>query len=156
MKRLTAIVVLLTFWISPLRAASDTFVDYQNYNHGYCPECGSFPCRCGERAAGNNLAPEEAPVPPPPPAGPGFSYGGPPAPAPNGRVPPPPPGVAAKTPPPPAPPTPACKKPEPCAPAAVCATNCGVRLIWVGLGIVVLATGAAIIISSNNGAAPFH
>lgn len=29
-----------------LHAADSTFLDYQNYNHGYCPECSCYPCCC--------------------------------------------------------------------------------------------------------------
>lgn len=43
----TLFCALLTLSLSPLRA-SDTFVDYQNFNHGYCPDCNCYPCRCGE------------------------------------------------------------------------------------------------------------
>lgn len=29
-----------------LFSVDSTFLDYQNYNHGYCPECNCYPCRC--------------------------------------------------------------------------------------------------------------
>ncbi len=45
---LTFLCILITASAIPLRAASDTFVDYQNYNHGYCPTCNCYPCRCAE------------------------------------------------------------------------------------------------------------
>lgn len=41
-----------------LTAADSTFLDYQNYNHGYCPECSCYPCRC------DVPCPEEAPCDP--------------------------------------------------------------------------------------------
>lgn len=40
-------------------AGSDTFLDYQNYNHGYCPTCNCLPCKC-----------EVPPLDPPPAAAP--------------------------------------------------------------------------------------
>lgn len=47
MKKLTLFfsVMLLTLSTS-LSAADNTFIDYQNYNHGYCSSCNCAPCAC--------------------------------------------------------------------------------------------------------------
>jgi len=50
----------------PLFAAQ---YDYQNYNHGYYPECdrcGCNPCCCGETSVAES-APDQLPPPTPPP-----------------------------------------------------------------------------------------
>ncbi len=124
MKGLISLICIFLAAAAPLKAASDTFIDYQNYNHGYCPDCNCYPCRCAENV--------DAPVPPPPP--------------------PPPPGAAAAVPPPPA--SPCGPKPDACTPATICATNCGISLWIVGLVIAGVATAGALIVSSNNGAHP--
>src|SRR5262245_9607833 len=124
--------IVLTACFAPLRA-SDTFTDYQNYNHGYCPDCNCHPCKCNSQAETVG-APACASVAAPPACAPAT-----PAPC------------APVTPAPCAPCKAPCEKPEPCAPAPVCATNCGISLCWIGLGLAVVATAAAIIVSSNNG-----
>ncbi|MCC5832476.1 MAG: hypothetical protein JJU12_05465 [Chlamydiales bacterium] len=92
---------------STLTAASNTFMDYQNYNHGYCPDCNCFPCKC--------------PGGVPPSQNPGNPQG-------------------------------TCPKPNPCCPPATTAcTQCGLNIVYIGLGIAVLATAATIIIGSGNG-----
>jgi len=53
------IVGCLSVFVSSLSAASDTFWDYQNYNHGYCADCNCYPCQC-----------ELSPMDPPPAAAP--------------------------------------------------------------------------------------
>lgn len=56
MKQVIAILSLIVMATgTTLSAASNTFLDYQNYNHGYCPTCNCEPCTCG------------SPQPPPPP-----------------------------------------------------------------------------------------
>jgi hypothetical protein len=115
----------------PLEAVSNTFIDYQNYNHGYCPECNCYPCRC--------------PTPPP-----NTAEKQPCATCPNGEE--PTPDAVPGNPPTCNP----CPKPDPCDPAPVCGTNCGISLWWVGLIIGGLAAAGAIIISSNNGSDPTH
>lgn len=69
MKRaLLLLAVVLTFFHGksyPLFAAQ---YDYQNYNHGYYPECdccGCNPCCCGETVA--ESAPDQLPPPTPAP-----------------------------------------------------------------------------------------
>lgn len=59
MKGLISFLCIFLAAVAPLRGASDTFIDYQNYNHGYCPDCNCYPCRCAE-----NLD-EALPIPPP-------------------------------------------------------------------------------------------
>lgn len=52
MKRLLSLLTLVIFASSStLSAASNTFLDYQNYNHGYCPDCNCAPCNCGQPPA---------------------------------------------------------------------------------------------------------
>jgi hypothetical protein len=136
-KLMTLICILLTAAFSPLKAG-DTFIDYQNYDHGYCPECNCYPCQCNAMA--EELGEEEGALPPPPCGPCGAAV---PASAAFGTLPPPPPAAAAAC--------EECEKPDPCDPAPVCATNCGISLCWIGLGIAVIATGAALIVSSNNG-----
>jgi hypothetical protein len=48
MRAFISILCALLMAASPLKGASDTFVDYQNFNHGYCPDCNCYPCRCAE------------------------------------------------------------------------------------------------------------
>ncbi|NGX60729.1 MAG: hypothetical protein K940chlam9_00197 [Chlamydiae bacterium] len=50
-KTLSLLCILLTAFALPLRASSNTFQDYQNYNHGYCPSCNCSPCGCGADGA---------------------------------------------------------------------------------------------------------
>jgi hypothetical protein len=66
MKTLFILICMVYTAILPLEAASSTFMDYQNYNHGYCPSCNCYPCRCAE------LDPAESPCAPcnPPPVAP--------------------------------------------------------------------------------------
>lgn len=50
---------------SSLKASSSTFLDYQNYNHGYCPECNCYPCRCAQANGDPDLeVPPQAPESP--------------------------------------------------------------------------------------------
>lgn len=155
MKTLLSFVCIFLIGLSlPLRAANDTFIDYQNYNHGYCPICNSYPCRCKKPYNPENgppPIPEAGPGPmPAPPPGPGPTPPPPaPGPGPDGPPPPPGPGPGPKKPPPPPP-------PSPCNPAPVCGTNCGISLVWIGIGIVGLAAAAVIIVSSNNGSIAAH
>lgn len=112
----------------------DVFVDYQNYNHGYCPSCQCYPCKCA------TCPPAAIPVPPP----------APPAAAPCAA-----PGTCAPPTPPCAIPEPSCAAPPPapcptpCAPA--CGTECGISICALGIGIAALATAAVLIVSSGNG-----
>jgi len=57
---------LIILFCAGIVALSGTFFadtgklyDYQNYNHGYCPECSCYPCEC-------ECQPEDAPCPCPP------------------------------------------------------------------------------------------
>lgn len=52
---LTLIAAILIGCSSHVYAASNTFLDYQNYNHGYCPDCNCCPCKC---AGGGCYAPD--------------------------------------------------------------------------------------------------
>ncbi len=108
--------------------AGDTFVDYQNFNHGYCPNCHCSPCQCAgleEGVAAEAVAED----------GEGGVLVAEPAPA----------AVTAEE----------AEEEEAataaCEPAVVCATNCGISLWWIGLILAGLATAGAIIVSSNNG-----
>ncbi len=105
MKRLIALFTVLFFACSsPLTASSNTFLDYQNYNHGYCPDCNCSPCKCGACESSDPAAPST------------------------------------------------CAKPNPCAPpATTCATECGISLWCIGIGLAALITAAVLIVGSNNG-----
>ena len=46
-----AFLIFLIAFSSLLSAASNTFMDYQNYNHGYCPDCNCYPCKCNAGGA---------------------------------------------------------------------------------------------------------
>lgn len=117
--------------------ASNTFIDYQNYNHGYCPECNCYPCRC------DGTCPPTEDNPNPCPSCPSGKCSA-------GELPPPPVGDGEKK------ECNVCKQPNPCDPAPVCGTNCGISLCWVGLAIAGVAAAAAIIVTSNNGSTPSH
>ncbi len=131
MKRLvTVFAILATLWSPKLLAANDTFFDYQNYNHGYCPTCNYYPCRC--EAGG---APSSCPtcpnqhVPPAP-------YPQDPSSCPNGSC-----------------------APESCATcnqscdpeAPTCSKPCGVSICAIAVAIIAIAAAAAIIVGSSNG-----
>lgn len=146
---MTFICILLTATFSSLKA-SDTFMDYQNYDHGYCPDCNCYPCRCNAAAAAEEAGAAGLPPPPCAACGAAIPPGAPLPPFPNPEAAAAAAATAASNAPPP------CKKPDPCDPAPVCATNCGISLCWIGLGIAVVATAAAIIVSSNNGRTPSH
>lgn len=119
--------LFLTFTF-PLSAVSNTFIDYQNYNHGYCPECQCYPCKCEvHNPDGSNPCPCPA-------------HGSNPHPCPENH------GKQVNT----------CVPPDPCCPAPVCGGACGLSICVIGLGIAVLAAAGAIIVSSNNGSANGH
>lgn len=42
----TSLLIFLTIFAPSAKAEDSTFLDYQNYNHGYCPTCNCQPCRC--------------------------------------------------------------------------------------------------------------
>ena len=47
MKKVTALLsLMLVAFSTSLAAADNTFIDYQNYNHGYCSSCNCAPCVC--------------------------------------------------------------------------------------------------------------
>ena len=54
---------ILLLFIFSLQAADNTFIDYQNYNHGYCATCNYAPCIC-EPAQAQTQAPSPATCPP--------------------------------------------------------------------------------------------
>ena len=138
---ITYICILLTAGLIPLRAANDTFMDYQNYNHGYCPDCNCYPCKCKpysnvpscatcddddeddcddecEDCDDDDECDEECDEDEDE--------------------------------------CDDCEAPDPCNPASVCGTNCGISICWIGLGIAGIATAAAIIVGSNNGSRASH
>ncbi len=118
MKLLSLACIFFTVIATSLNGASNTFIDYQNYNHGYCSTCNCAPCKCGQQ---NDPPPEEQP----PCQACGAEQD------PN-----------------------ACTPPNPCDPAPVCATECGLSLWWVGIGLAVAAAAASIIVTNNNGRTP--
>lgn len=155
---------------SLLTAASNTFLDYQNYNHGYCPDCQCTPCTC---KSGTGSCPTCPNQPCSSCNGKGVCpncQGGGACPTchaqksssctscqgkgacvtcqgkgscPSCSGVPPPPGA-----PPPGKP---CPTPNPCTPATTAATQCGLSLWWIGIGIAALVVAAKFIVSSHNG-----
>jgi len=126
-------------------AEGQVFTDYQNYNHGYCPDCSCCPCRCipvGPGPCGSGtcdpcdsdacdpyggIAQPVGPAVELPPGSPG-----------PGPLPPPPPGDSACNP---------CA--PPCAPK--CGTECGISVCALGIAIAAIATAAVLIICSGSG-----
>ncbi len=131
MKSFIALLLILLMSAQSAFAVDDTFFDYQNYNHGYCPDCNYCPCRCGGGSCPNNSCETPAPYPQdPPPCPPGAPCGTPtPCAAPCAPAP--------------------CDPCDPCAP--VCGTECGISVCAIVVGIAALAAAAAIIICSSNG-----
>src|ERR1700722_2803627 len=123
-----ALVMLLSF--PHVGKAANTTFDYQNYNHGYCPQCSCCPCKCN------------GPVPQP-----CAPCGNAPC-APCGEAPCAPCAPAPCAPCAPAPCAPPCG-PQPCAPA--CGVDCGISLCAIGVAVAALVAAAVIIVSSGNG-----
>lgn len=130
---------------------TNTYFDYQNYNHGYCPACSCCPCRCSgpvpQPCGPAGCAPPCAPCNPPPcaPCGQGYNYN-----APSGQAPCAPCGPAP------------CAAPVPCAPPCQpapcrapckpgCGTDCGISIIAIGVAAAALITAGVLIVSSGNG-----
>ncbi|MCH9608948.1 MAG: hypothetical protein S4CHLAM45_03110 [Chlamydiales bacterium] len=140
MKRFFVLTILFCFCFSPYGfCVDDTFFDYQNYNHGYCPDCNYCPCRCDVEScpSGNPSCPpqKENYTPPypkePTPCPPTESNAAPCAPTP----------CATTT----------C---DPCAP--VCGAECGISVCAITVAIAAVAAAAAIIVASSNGAGSVH
>lgn len=134
MKKALRLIIAILFPLTPsLFAANDTFIDYQNFNHGYCPTCYCYPCTCAvppDRA----LQPQ---IPPPP----GEEL-------PPIMSSPPPPGGA-----PPCGTTPCATTCAPCDPCApIVGLKCGVSFCAVGVAIVAIVGAAAIVIATSHGA----
>lgn len=128
MKRLFAILMILVLPLN-LLGVDDTFFDYQNYNHGYCPSCNYCPCQCDGGTCSDSC------TPPPYPKEPATCPPGAPC--------------TSATPATPCAPEP-CQSPcDPCAP--VCGTGCGISVCAIVVAIAALAAAAAIIIGSSNG-----
>lgn len=133
-KKCISILTIFCFsLVAPLSAdPSSTYIDYQNFNHGYCPTCNCYPCAC---------APQQYPPPPPPIPG-GLP--------PTGPI---PCGAPARGPGP-------CATCGPCAPcdpcAPVCGTDCGVSICAIAVAVVAVAAAAAIIVASGNGSSTTH
>jgi len=65
MQKVTALFsILLLACTSIVRADDDTFIDYQNYNHGYCSTCSNAPCGCGEPCSDEGCPPVVNPCDP--------------------------------------------------------------------------------------------
>lgn len=62
MKRLIALSLIPFMLAQSAFAADDTFIDYQNYNHGYCPSCSYCPCKCDAQSGCEGQAPCNAPA----------------------------------------------------------------------------------------------
>ncbi|MEZ5315658.1 MAG: hypothetical protein R3E91_05590 [Chlamydiales bacterium] len=138
------LIIFLMCSHSLLHADSNTFLDYQNYNHGYCPSCNCHPCSCVDESCV-----DEDPQPKSNPACTessntfldyqNYNHGY----------------------------CPSCNcypcscdehpQPNPCTPPATStSTQCGLNIVYVGLGIAVIVTAATLIIGSNNGVVHSH
>lgn len=130
-KKLLSLLTLLIFaGSSTLSAANNTFLDYQNYNHGYCPDCNCAPCSCTEQPAAceqpcNPCAPA-APSPSPCVAAPSAAPCNPCAPA-----------------------APCAAPCDPCAP--VCGAECGISWCAIAVGVAALVAAAVIIFTAGHG-----
>lgn len=144
MKRVYALLLALLAALAPLQLRAQNIFEYQNYNHGYCPECHCSPCRCGL-----NGGQGPALLPPPPPT---AAYAAPGPGCPGGGCPPEPRCEAVPQPQQPIPPAVAQPCQKPCAP--VCGTTCGVSITTLGVVIAAIATAAVIIVTSGNGRDP--
>lgn len=127
-------VISLQFFCSQsLHAADDTFFDYQNYNHGYCPDCSYCPCRCQTGACNSNSCESAPPYP---------------------KTPPPcPPGTPCQAVAPcPSPCQAPCQTPcNPCDPAApVCGSPCGISICAILVAIAAVVGAGAIIVASSS------
>lgn len=128
MKKVIALLCILsTGFTTMLSGASDTFMDYQNYNHGYCPDCNYYPCRCD-----TGYCPDANPCPTCPHA--------------EGEYQPPYPQQPDACP-------ATCNTCDdvcdPCAP--VCRNSCGISICAIAIAIAAVAAAAAIIVGSSNG-----
>lgn len=144
MKRVYALFLALLTAIAPFEMRAQNIFEYQNYNHGYCPECHCSPCRCGLGGFG------PMPPPPPPPVPPTAAYAGPDCN--SGQCPPQPRCEAVPQPEQPIPPAVAQPCQKPCAPA--CGAACGVSITTLGVVVAAIAIAAVIIVTSGNGREP--
>jgi hypothetical protein len=153
MKKVIACLCIFGLFCSQnLRAANDTFFDYQNYNHGYCPECNFYPCRCD---TGYNPGASTCPTcPNNNPNNTNPPYPQDPAPCPGGQCQAPAgcaPGVCPGTEAPAANSCSTCK--NDCDPSApICKPSGGVSICAIAIAIAAVAAAAAIIVGSSNGA----
>lgn len=124
MRKTIAIFCIISTFLSPkLVAANDTFFDYQNYNHGYCPDCNYYPCRCDTGYTPCPTCPNSTVPPAPYPQDPDA--------CPNGAC-----GTCNDV----------------CDPGApVCKSTCGISICAIAVAIAAVAAAAAIIVGSSNG-----
>ncbi|MCC5832475.1 MAG: hypothetical protein JJU12_05460 [Chlamydiales bacterium] len=67
MNKVVAIIsMIMMACATTLSGADSPYMNYQNYNHGYCPGCNCAPCGCPQPAAPPPSAASNPPSPPPP------------------------------------------------------------------------------------------
>ncbi|MCH9635311.1 MAG: hypothetical protein S4CHLAM81_05250 [Chlamydiales bacterium] len=120
--------LIASLFLLPLNGADNTFLDSQNYNHGYCPDCNTSPCDC-PAVPYKSCPQKEGTCPDAPVYNPDVK-----ACYPDDE------NSAC---------TEQCPPCDPCAPIA--RKHSGISICAVGLVLVALAAGAAVIVTSNNG-----
>ena|GEM_PF-2207948 len=144
MRTYTIIMLIATAFFAPVRAADNTFLDYQNYNHGYCPQCNGYPCSCPSKPY--QSCPQDV-------------EDCPDAPVYNDNIQPCYKGQDCGLCEDPVEETELCADecPPPCDPCApVCGTTSGFSIAAVGLALIAIGAGAVVIVTSNNGSSSSH
>lgn len=124
---------------SLLVGSSNTFLDYQNYDHGYCPDCNCAKCKCG----GGDKSPSCSEGEDGEPSSCQGCGGNP--------------GSCKKCSQGAKEGSPSCKTPDPCDPPATSdSAQCGISIWCLGIGVAAIAAAAVVIVSSNNGSVSNH
>ena len=142
MKKVVAVLSAFLVVFGTLSGSSSTFMDYQNYNHGYCPSCNCYPCDCNRNLNSESNYP----------IGPtdGLPSDPPPCPAPPSQPVPPPCSAPSCQ----APRAPPCDPCDPCAP--MCGTECGVSVCAIAVAVAAIVAAAAIILASSSESSHNH
>lgn len=151
MKKLFFIVFfMLGFVTTNVLATNNTFLDYQNYNHGYCPDCNSCPCNCPAQPYQSCPLPQDnCPNAQPynqniQPCYPNSTPSCPSCPNHQSQACPQSPCQVS------------CPLP-PCDPGApIAGTNTGVSICAIGISLLAVGAAAALIVTSNNGSNHTH
>jgi hypothetical protein len=146
MKRLMNLCcIVLTLTAAKLFAVqSNTFIDYQNFNRGYCPTCNCYPCQCGAHDHANtidelNVGEEDEFLPSNLPEEEAWKAALFEASRPSAICNPPN----------------QCK-PDPCLPAPICACECGLSVVSIALAVAIVAATGALIVSLTSEVSAVH